>query len=82
MSEVVRFRGARELEAERRREELRTVVRRLIEELGVEAGYQLGLVARLPKLAPEARERLLVIVDEIERERGLYWDFRDGEQSA
>ena len=46
---------------------------RLIEELGVEAGYRTALAARIPNLAPAARERLLALVEVIEREQGFGW---------
>ena len=64
VAEVAQFASARE-------RELRAVA--LIEELGVEAGYRTALVARIPKLAPVARERLLALVEMIEREQGFGW---------
>ena len=82
MSEVVRFRSAREIQAERKREELRIVARCLIDEIGCQAGYEVGLIARLPRLAPEARERRLAIVYEIERDQGFGWYFGDEEETA
>ena len=82
LSDVVRFRSASELEAEREREDLRHAALCLIEELGDQAGYLTALVARLPRLAPDARERLLAIVDAIEQEQGFGWCFGDAEQAA
>jgi hypothetical protein len=56
-----------------RERELRALARQIIEELGAEAGYQVGLFARLPKIAPDLRERLLAVADIIEREQGYGW---------
>ena len=82
MFDVVRFRSARDLEAEREREDLRKTALGLIEELGDQAGYLIALVARLPKLAPDARERLRAVVDAIEEEQGFGWCFPDAEEAG
>lgn len=37
----------------------------------------MALFARLPTLAPEARDRLLAVVDAIEREQGYGWHFEE-----
>lgn len=63
---VVQFESARQ-------RDLRVVALQLIEELGAEAGYRTALFARLPTLAPEARERLLAVAELIEREQGFGW---------
>jgi hypothetical protein len=81
MSEIVRFRSAQHLAAERHQEELRADARRMIAELGHQAGYQVGVAARLPRLAPQAREHLLAIAAEIKNEQGFGWYFAD-EESA
>ena len=82
MANVERFRSARERAAERESEELRGVALCLIEELGCQAGCLISLVARLPNLAPESRDRLLRIVAEIERKQGFGWYFPDAEKGA
>ncbi len=50
--------------------ELAIAAQQLIEELGEEAGYRVGLVARSQRLDDAARTRLLGIADEIEAGRG------------
>jgi hypothetical protein len=55
---------------------------RLIEELGADAGLQVGLLARSPKLAVEARERLLAIAEIIAHEQGFDWYFEGDAEAA
>jgi hypothetical protein len=63
--------------------ELRAVALRLIEELGANAGLQIGLLARSPKLDVEARKRLLSVAEAIEHEHGFSWHFAgDAEASC
>ena len=64
MADVVRFVSAGE-------RELRAIALELIEDLGRDAGYQIGLLARWPGLTAETRKRLLAVADTIEREQGF-----------
>ncbi len=50
---------------------------KLIAELGAEAGYRVGYLARYENLPPAASERLQKIVQEIERRQGFGWWFAD-----
>lgn len=60
---------------------MREIAKNLITELGDRAGYEVSLVARLPDLPSEARQRLLAIAQEIEGQQGFGWYFADAEES-
>lgn len=63
LADIVQFVSARD-------RDLRAAAQQLIEELGPRAGYEVGLFARLPSLAEDARDRLLAVADIIEQEQG------------
>lgn len=75
VSEVVRLVTARE-------RELREVALQIIEEFGSSAGYEVGVFARLPKLDPTTKKRLLAVADIIEREQGFGWYFEGDEPTT
>jgi len=74
MGDVVEFRCARTLSKQR---DVEVVAERLIAELGVEAGYRIGYLARHGELPRAARGRLLAIAEEIDRRQGFGWWFAD-----
>ena len=63
-----------------RERELRALAEEIIEELGPEAGLRLGRLARSPALSAESKERLLAVVQIIEREQGHGWYFPGDEE--
>ena len=69
MSNVVRFRNAKEREDE----DLRAAALEVIEAFGPAAGLEVGRAAHAWRLSPGSRARLLALADEIESVQGYGW---------
>ncbi len=74
MAEVVQFRGAAALAEQ---QELQAAAAQLIAELGSEAGYRIGCLARFGGLDDARRLRLFALAAEIERQQGFGWFFAE-----